>query len=175
LARFLVFILAFFVAQAVIFDYQLLTNPQRANLPRSERSGYLEEWTAGQGIKEIADYIRREQTANPKDKFVVGTEGYFGTLPDGLQMYLNDMREVIVIGVGLNFDKLPSELVNSKKAGNKTFFVVNNSRLHGSSESLGLTQINFFQKAIAPNRVRDSLLLFSVNDQVIKIYSEGKR
>lgn len=70
----LVFVLAFFVAQALVFDYYLLTDPAKANLPRSERSGYLEEWTAGQGIKEVADFFAGRGHA------VVGTEGFFRDL-----------------------------------------------------------------------------------------------
>jgi len=71
-------------------DGLYLFNIEAAPLPRSERSGYLEEWTAGYGIKEASLFLRNKEKAEPEKKIVVGTEGYFGTLPDGLQMYLND-------------------------------------------------------------------------------------
>lgn len=156
-------ILAFFVAQALIFDRWLLLNPEKANLPRSERSGYLEEWTAGYGIKESADYLR-SQSLNLKtgEKIVVGTEGYFGTLPDGLQMYLNDSRNIIVIGTGLNFDSVPSQLENSRKSGNRTFWVANQLRFGHNPEKYGLKVIERFYKASAPDGTRDSLLLMEL-------------
>lgn len=159
----LAFVLAFFAAQSLLFNRQLLTNPEKANLPRSERSGYLEEWTAGQGISEIANYVKNQSTAS-KQKIVVGTEGFFGTLPDGLQMYLNDQPQITVIGVGLNFEKLPSSLVESHKAGNKTYFVVNRSRFSKVPEEFGLKVINEYPKAMKPDGTRDALLLMEVTD-----------
>lgn len=160
--RFLVVILAFFVGQSLIFDYQLLVNPQKANLPRSERSGYLEEWTAGQGIYEISQYLKNEQLANPKEKIIVGTEGYFGTLPDALQAYMSNVPSVLVIGVGLNFDELPSQLVNSRKAGNATYLVVNKSRFGHDPAKFGLKVIKEYPKGDKPGGGRDYLLFMKV-------------
>ncbi len=153
-----------FVVQSSIFVYNLITNPERANLPRVERSGYLEEWTAGQGIKETADYLINEEKNNPNEQIVIGTEGYFGTLPDGLQMYLNDHPRIVVIGVGLNFDKLPNSLYESKKAGNKTYLLANTSRYYGDPEEKGLTLIAEYPKAEKPNGTYESLLLFEVTN-----------
>lgn len=151
--------LAVFVVQSAQFDYYLLTNPEKANLPRSERSGYLEEWTGGQGIKETADYIREYQRKNPQTKIVVGTEGYFGTLPDGLQMYLNDKPEITVIGTGLDFRQLPDSLKESQKSGNKTYLVVNKSRFKGKIEDLGLILIGAYPKALRVEGTKEFSLL----------------
>jgi 4-amino-4-deoxy-L-arabinose transferase-like glycosyltransferase len=159
----LVVILAFFLGQSILFDYQLLVNPAKANLPRSERSGYLEEWTAGQGIAESADYLRTYQLQNPGNKIVVGTEGYFGTLPDGLEIYLNDMPKITIIGVGLNLTATPSSLIASEKAGNATFLLINQSRLLVDPAKIGLTLISSYPKAFRPNGTQDQLLLLKVN------------
>lgn len=161
--RGLVFILAFFVAQALVFDKWLLVNPEKANLPNSERTGYLQEWTAGQGIKEIADYLRDVEKDLPAGRQVVaGTEGYFGTLPDGLQMYLQDRPSITVIGTGLEFDHLSSQLADSKKFGNRTFLVVNKSRFGRTPESVGFKLVKEFPKAVSPEGTQDSLLLLEV-------------
>jgi len=157
-----------FVIQSSIFIYHLTINPERADLPRVERSGYLEEWTAGQGIKETADYLVNEQLSNPKEKIVIGTEGYFGTLPDGLQMYLNTHPQITVIGVGLGFYDLPSQLINSKAFGDRTFFLVNASRFGNTAEGLGLKLIKEFPKAEKPDGSNDSLLLFEVTNEALK-------
>lgn len=143
------------------FNYFLLTNIYKANLPRSERSGYLEEWSAGQGIKEVADYIEKLYLEDPK-QIVVGTEGYFGTLPDGLQQYLNKYSEIIVIGVGLNFEKLSPSLLESYQYGNKTFFVANDSRFRSAPSIFGLSKIAEYPKAIKPDGTYESLLLLEV-------------
>ena len=145
------------------FDYYLLTDIAKANLPRNERSGYLEEWSAGQGIRQVADYIEKLYLQNPKE-IVVGTEGYFGTLPDGLQIYLNKYPEIIIIGVGLNFEKVSPSLLESYDYGNPTFFVANDSRFKSDPAIYGLTKVAEYPKAIKPDGTYESLLLLEITD-----------
>ena len=152
-----VFIILFAIT-SLKFDYLLLTDPARADLPRSERSGYLEEWTAGDGIREIADFLKHQSLAINHQKIVVGTEGYFGTLPDGLQMYLNENPEIVVIGVGISIKEIPVGLLASKKAGNPTFLVVNKSRLGTDPDKLGLTLLAAYPKALRPPGDREFFL-----------------
>lgn len=147
------FIFLSFIFLSLQFNYHLLTNPYKANLPRGERSGYLEEWTAGQGIKEIADYLKNQSSINNNHQIVVGTEGYFGTLPDGLQLYVNDKPNIIVIGVGVIIDDIPQSLKDAKKAGNKTYLVINKSRFKGKTEEQGLKLIAKYPKGL---RLTDS-------------------
>lgn len=162
-----IILIILFIFLSLRFDYQLLTNPEAANLPRSERSGYLEEWTAGTGIKEIADFIRSEYQNEPNKKIIVGTEGYFGTLPDGMQIYLNDLPKITVIGVGLNYDLLPDSLIESKKAGNKTYLVINNDRLTNGMDKLGLNLLAAYPKAVKPNGSRQTLYLLEVTENAL--------
>jgi hypothetical protein len=148
-----------FLIQSAIYDYKLLINPSVANLPRSERSGYLEEWTAGQGIKEISEYLKNL----PKNENVlVGTEGYFGTLPDGLQIYFDGITNVNVIGVGLQLEEIPKSLVDSKKSGNRSFLVVNNERLHFVPDESSMRLIAEYQKAKRPDGTNQSLLFYEI-------------
>ena len=166
-----------FVLHSLYIDGLLLTDVERAPLPRSERFGYLEEWTAGTGIKEAADIIRKEKLANPVQGFVVGTEGFFGTLPDGLQIYLNDIPEITVIGVGLGIKEVPIQLMESKISGNKTYLVVNSSRFLGDAEELGLDTLGAYPKAFRPEGTekfiqhgpRETLYLFEVTKKAIKL------
>jgi hypothetical protein len=155
-------ILAFFLVQSLVFDYQLLTNPEKANLPRSERSGYLEEWTAGQGIAEASVYLQNYQLQNPFQKIIVGTEGYFGTLPDGLEAYLNNDRKITIIGVGLDFTDIPQSLIDSQKSGNATFLLINNDRFKGDYVKEGLKLIAEYPKAVRPDGTHESLLFFEL-------------
>lgn len=142
-----------FLAKSSIFNYHLLTNPEKAGLPRGERSGYLEEWTAGQGIKEISVILREIESQNPGKQIVVGTEGFFGTLPDGLQIYLNDLPNIIVKGVGVVIEDTPESLKDAYKAGNKTYLVVNKSRFKGHPEKQGYKLIAQYPKGL---RLEDS-------------------
>ncbi len=165
-------IFVIFIAQSFIFNKNLLTNPQAADLPSGERSGYLEEWTSGYGIKEVSEYLKMEHAKNPDKQIVVGTEGFFGTLPDGLQMYMEGTPKVVIIGVGVTLSDVHQSLKDSKKAGNKTYLVVNNSRFKpkDSVEDLGLKLLASYPKGMRPewtkeylqNGPREELLFFEV-------------
>lgn len=156
-----------FLLQAARFDYLLVTDPERANLPRSERSGYLEEWTAGTGIKEVSDLLKAQLAKNPNQRIVVGTEGFFGTLPDGLQIYVNDNSNITVIGVGVYISSVHQSLIDSKKFGNPTYLVVNNTRFTANAEKIGLKLLAAYPKAIRPDGSREALLFFEVTPNAL--------
>lgn len=140
-------------------DFYLLTSPEKANLPRSERGGYLEVWTAGYGFPEIAKFLIEESR---KGIVVVGTEGSFGTLPDGLMIYLDKHshaapknNQVLVIGgaatVSANLKKAAAE--------HPTYFVANKSRFLGDES---VEKIKEFPKVKGPKRPQDAILFFRV-------------
>jgi len=165
----LLFLLIIFVLQSLSINRLLLTDIESVRLPRSERSGYLEEWTAGTGINEIAQLVREEYFKEPDKKIVVGTEGYFGTLPDGLQIYLNDLPQITVIGIGLGVDRVPKPLYESRLAGNKTYLVINNTRFLGNAEKLGLDTLAAYPKAVKPDGARETLLFYQLSERSIQI------
>lgn len=150
----LVLVFVFPVYQSIL----LLTDPQRAWLPPNERSGYLEGWTAGYGIKESAVYLK---AVAKNQKVLVGTEGYFGTLPDGLQIYLEKVPNTTVIGVGYPIKEIPQSLINGLKE-NRVFLVANDSRFQiVNKERLRL--ISSYPKA--PNLItgkQENLLFFEI-------------
>ena len=176
--KFIYGLVVLFVIFSLKFNWLLATNPEKANLPRSERSGYLEEWTAGTGIAEVAGYLKAESLKlKASEKIIVGTEGYFGTLPDGLQIYMEGVKGVTVIGVGIDFGEVPQSLLNAKKAGDKVYFAANTSRLRfkKSFEDLGLKVIAAYPKAFRPEGIReyvqhgprDTFYLFEVTEKAI--------
>lgn len=143
------------------FDYQLLFSPEKANLPRNERKGYFEDWTAGYGLKEIASFLKDEVK---KGMVVVGTEGTFGTLPDGLQIYLEDYthtapedKKIIVIGSTATI----SAQILDAALDYPTYFVANNSRIAEDIEH-GIL-IKKYPKASFPGKKQDAILLFRVS------------
>lgn len=105
------------------FDYQLIKNPPPEELPQEERIGYFEAWTAGYGFKDMAKYLV-EQKKN--GTVVVGTSGSFGTLPDGLQIYL-DKSQIAIIGGPAT---ISAQIRNAAK-DNLTYFVGNKKELEG--------------------------------------------
>ncbi|MBI3396998.1 glycosyltransferase family 39 protein [Candidatus Woesebacteria bacterium] len=160
------FVLGGFILQSLIQNYFLLTAPEKAHLPNSERSGYLEEWSAGTGIEEVAKYVKNEQRLISKH-ILVGTEGFFGTLPDGLQIYLEGTQNITVIGVGLSLSEVPQGLKDSVSSGNKTYLVVNSSRLKIKPENYeksGLKLIASFQKADRLDHLSHEYLWYGPHD-----------
>lgn len=141
------------IIQPAVFDYYLLTNPSLANLPREERRGYLEDWTAGYGLKQMANFLDLESKKSP---IVVGTEGGFGTLPDGLQIYIDKNRQISIVPGKATV----SSDLRKAASFHPTFFVANKSRYPAVEE--GLTKIMEFPKAVGNSIPPDAMLLFRV-------------
>lgn len=128
--------------------------PITKSLPSTEQ-GYLSDWTSGWGIKDASIYLKdRAKEAN----VIVGTEGYFGTLPDGLQIYTNQVPQLTVFGVGLGFKTIPEKLIDAKNHGDEVYILINKSRLELVPDELKKVQIvKEYQK---PND--DKLLLIKI-------------
>lgn len=148
--------------QSIFFYVQFFNNPATSPLP--ERDGYLADWTSGYGIKEASRLILAERDANPDSKIVVGTEGYFGTLPDGLQIYLEKQANITTIGVGIDLVSVPQSLVDSAKSGNTTYLLANESRLRFEKpyEKIGLKEIAKYQKPVRRDGTQDTMYLLEV-------------
>ncbi len=155
--KFILVFLGLLFFPALQFNYHLLTNPQKVPLPEGERRGYLEDWTSGYGISEVRDYLK---SLSSDKQIIVGTEGSFGTLPDGLLIYFDKDPKVTVIGVGLGLDKIPEPLSDSSSKGNPTFLVANKSRM-GAQNDPGLKLVMEIPKAKGKSG-QDSLLFYQV-------------
>ncbi len=135
------------------FNYRLLKDPAIAPLPKNERRGYLEDWTAGYGFSEIAQFLLEKNT---NQKVVVGTEGFFGTLPDGLYIYL-DKSNIAVVG---SHATISAQIRNAAKE-NLTYFVGNKNKLKGSIGNVVL--IKEYPKAKPTDgSEQDSTILYQV-------------
>lgn len=152
-------ILLLILPLALIFDFYLLTDPTKANLPREERIGYLEDWTAGYGFPEIADFLISQAQ---KELIIVGTEGNFGTLPDGLTIYLDKYfhnptgnKIVVLGGKAIISDRLREEALKGP-----VFFVANRSRVTQNPADTEL--IKEYPKATYPGAFADAILVFKV-------------
>ena len=141
-------------------DYLMLFKLDDLPLPRIERAGYLEEWTAGQGLKEVSRYLAKEAKTR---HVLVGSEGYFGTPFSALEMYLNGIQNIRVVGVGSWVDKVDIKLTQSL-VDNDVYLVVNSSRFHiDKPEEVGLKLVASYPKAAPPSGEREYLLFFKLN------------
>jgi 4-amino-4-deoxy-L-arabinose transferase-like glycosyltransferase len=148
-----ILIVAIFIPN-LYFIFQLSTRPFYQNLYSTE-TGYLKDWTSGWGIKEAADYLKeRSKVSN----VIVGTEGAFGTLPDGLQIYTNKVPQLTVIGQGLDFTQIPLPLIDAKNHGDEVYLLINKSR--NKINSAQLNQMKVIKSFDKPDG--DQLLLYQL-------------
>lgn len=137
------------------FINKLLTDIENTPLPLNERRGYLEDWTAGYGLREIAAFLDNE---SKKGLIIVGTEGSFGTLPDGLQIYFDKNRQVVFKPGNSSL----SEELRAEASKSATFYVANESRFPKYTENV--KNLARFPKALPKDKKYppDSMLLFKV-------------
>lgn len=113
------------------FDYLLLTQPEIAPFHQAEKEQYFYTWAAGYGLKDIRDYLRNL----PKNQSVlVATEGSFGTLPNGLEIYFNHSPNIQIFGVGFPKTTVSPAMEQALKDEKKVYLVVNFNRYNLSDE-----------------------------------------
>lgn len=141
--------------------FGLLVNPYILWMSERDRRGHLEDWTSGIGIREIVEYINN----NYHDKKVlIGTEGFFGTTPDGIQIYFDQNPNVLVVGNSYILDHVPESLYDGL-ADRFVFFVINDNRLMISNyEDYGLKLIEKYPKAQGSNNQQSFLFFQVIND-----------
>lgn len=150
---------ALFLCYSGYYLRHLYLSPQLAPLPQNMAHGYLQEWTAGWGQKEVAEYLKNEGASK---KIIVATEGYFGTLPDGLQIYTDKNPNITVIGVGLPIKGVPQQLTNSLKDA-QAYLVVNKSRDQMSpAEQTRVELISSFTKPARPDGTNEVLHFYKI-------------
>jgi 4-amino-4-deoxy-L-arabinose transferase-like glycosyltransferase len=139
----------------IFWIYKISFNPFSANLPSTE-TGYLSGWTSGWGIKAASQYlIARSKVAN----VIVGTEGYFGTLPDGLQIYTDSLKQLTVFGVGIDLVNVPDKLIDARNHGDEVYLLINQSRLKLTPEQQN--KVTLVDRYAKPGN--DYLLLYRLN------------
>lgn len=116
-----------FIGFSLRFAMPAFLNPNAIPFPHEDIVQYLTEWSSGHGITEVRDYVANQAKQN---KVVVYTEGYFGTLPDGLSIYFHrsPLRENLEIhGIGQPIGGIDETLLK-KSLETKVFLVVNRHR-----------------------------------------------
>lgn len=143
-----------FLLFTMSFNYKLWVSPETANLPRESRRGYFEDWTAGVGLKEIAEFLKNEAQTK---KVVVGTAGAFGTLPDGLYIYLDKTPNISVMSGKAS---VSAELRKAAR-DNEAYFVASKSQYRQPENDLVL--VKEFKKVKGSEIEQDAMLLYKVS------------
>lgn len=100
-------------------DFFILTNFVNAPIPREDLGQYINSWAAGNGVRQSVDYFREQ--ARDKKIYVV-TEGTFGLMPYGLEMYLVDNPNIKIEALWPVGDTPPANII--EKAKNMPTFAI---------------------------------------------------
>ena len=137
-----------------VFDYHLLKDPQNANLPAKEKEGYFEGWTAGYGLKEMAMFL--EEKAK-EERILLVTAGAFGTLPDGIGIYLFENPNIEIWYSNSYLELYIYEAAKERK----TFFLVHKSNF---TPNPNLKLIKEIPKPPWKETPSDFLLLYEITN-----------
>lgn len=74
-------------------DFFILTDFVHAPIPRADSGQFVNSWSAGNGVAQSVDYFKQQAE---KGKIYIATEGTFGLMPFGLEMYLVDNPNVTI-------------------------------------------------------------------------------
>ncbi len=94
----------------------------------TDRVQYLTEWSSGHGITETVRLIQRESQTK---RIAVATEGYFGTLPDALLLYLHSrpVNSIWLEGIGQPVRSIPPTFTRKAKTYDEVWLVANSHRM----------------------------------------------
>ncbi len=126
---FLVLLLSNTVAYSGIFMISSITDHTKIPFVSSDVVQYLAEWSSGHGLYETAQFLKEEA----KDTTIaVATEGYFGSLPDGLNLYFHrrDVSNISIDGVGYPVGGIPEKFAKNARNFERKWLVVNSHRMN---------------------------------------------
>lgn len=125
-------ILALCIANVIGYSLNFMMaawwRPNQLNLVESDKVQYLTEWSSGHGIHETHEFILQ---ATAKGKVAIATEGYFGTLPDALLMYLHRQpnENLYLEGIGQPVHAIPDSFFTKTTEYPSKYLVVNSHRM----------------------------------------------
>ncbi|PIY80934.1 MAG: hypothetical protein COY80_00265 [Candidatus Pacebacteria bacterium CG_4_10_14_0_8_um_filter_42_14] len=125
------------VTSSVSFIFPALTNSNKIPFVEPDIVQYLTEWSSGHGILETVSLIE-EQARH--QSVAVATEGFFGTLPDAILMYLHrrDVSNISVQGVGQPIRGISPEFIEFSRRYKSAWLVVNSHRMFMDTTELKL-------------------------------------
>ncbi|MDR0463012.1 MAG: glycosyltransferase family 39 protein [Pseudomonadales bacterium] len=124
-------ILVFTTIQSAYFMFTSYHHLGKMPLVAEDKVQYLEGWASGFGIPEATIYIRQQSQTH---KILVLTEGFFGTLPDGILMYFfnEDVTNISIEGIGQPVREIPESQLERFDDFEEVILLVNSYRMHMS-------------------------------------------
>lgn len=106
-----VVIIFVFVWYPAFVSYQFAKDPVNSQIARADNSQYVNSWAAGWGVGESVSFFS-EKAKN--GKIFIATEGTFGLMPEAMEMYLINNKNITIKGYW-PVDKFPKEALDFAK------------------------------------------------------------
>ncbi len=125
----LVLLISNSIANSGTFMVISMTNHTQLPLVQSDVVQYLTEWSSGHGLYEVSQLIKNEAKHTT---LAVATEGSFGSLPDGLNLYFHrkDVSNIYIDGVGFPVGGITQSFAQRADSFEKKWLVINSHRMH---------------------------------------------
>ncbi|OGJ16022.1 MAG: hypothetical protein A2632_01605 [Candidatus Pacebacteria bacterium RIFCSPHIGHO2_01_FULL_46_16] len=130
-------VLANTVTASTRFMFPSLVAADTTPFVSADITQYLTEWSSGHGVSEAVALIQdRAQFGT----IAVATEGFFGTLPDGILLYLHrrDVSNIMVQGIGQPVLGIPDDFMAQAATYETVWLVANSHRIIMSTSDLKL-------------------------------------
>ena len=127
----------------MFFIILAITSPLETPL-LSDDADYTDGWASGNGVKEISQYLTDEARSAGGQQIIVGTEGTFGLLPHGLELYTYGLNNLTITGYWPLNEIPPQDLRARESDENTIYFVLNNTQI--DSTPPGLEEILAYKK-----------------------------
>jgi 4-amino-4-deoxy-L-arabinose transferase-like glycosyltransferase len=147
-ALYRIVIIVLISSQALWMIFGILTDITHANIPKSERGQYINEWPSGWGVAQIVETLKKESEISP---IAVYTEGTFGLLPYALEIYLANNPRIKIQGVWPPPVAMPEDMQEDFQT-RKIFYITNFSQ---TPPDWSIEKISEYQKGDNPqSRIR---------------------
>lgn len=110
------------------FMYQSYVTPLTMPLIQADQD-YVSGWAAGNGVKEISDWLvnRARSAENDLDVY---TEGTFGLLPHGVELYTSQRtKKIRITGLYPVLSVPPLPVRQNAEVNKETYFILNNTQV----------------------------------------------
>ena len=104
-------IVIFFLIYPAKVALDFIFSPSQARIADADVRQYISDWPSGGGIAESIDFFEKEAS---NKKIFIATEGTFGLLPYGLEIYLGNNPNILIKGYW-PIEQFPRELLEQEE------------------------------------------------------------
>lgn len=118
----------------------LIFNPEKYPFPKVD-GGYVDSWSAGYGVKDVSEFIVKA-AQNSDKKVYLYTEGTFGILPQGIELYINGLTTNLHLEglYPINPSQVTPDYIMERSKSNPTYLLINNTQLDNTPPNLELVK-----------------------------------